>query len=501
MMREVIWPRTSIEHDPPARLSRRARKGVRGLAALVALTGAVLGSGGAFAQAVIQPSQDEVPSNAASYVNPFPEGDTYRIQVYGDSFAEGLLSGLIEAFNGDPRMQVAKKHKPIGALVRTDWEDDVKGEEASRDAPHIGVLMFGLSDRQIIRLGQGTKPLAVGSDEWQAEYGRRVDRWIKALKKRSIAIYIAGHPALRRPEANSTAEAMTEVIRERARLNGVRFIDVTEGFLDDGGNFTQFGPDLAGNRQKLRDGDGVTFTQAGNRKLASLFERDLRRDVAQARTERAIPLAGNEAEQRRINPAKAVAAAPAAGWKGTVSKEARGAQKAQPPPQPVDTTGEQKADNGRVQLRFAGAGGREETVNIDIVRPAIPAAVIALLTRKEVTERASQPGEPVTEDIGGGMVVVNSVSSLGEATQQASRRRLAPTQTPYYSVLVKGERPVPKPGRADDFSWPRSDAVLPPPPPQPVQPPPQGQGQRQPQAQQQPAARSGGQGQQRPPQR
>ncbi len=32
----------------------------------------------------------EEPSGT-SYITPFPEGDTYRIQVYGDAFAEGLL--------------------------------------------------------------------------------------------------------------------------------------------------------------------------------------------------------------------------------------------------------------------------------------------------------------------------------------------------------------------------------------------------------------------------
>jgi hypothetical protein len=28
---------------------------------------------------------------------------------------------------------------------------------------------------------------------------------------------------------------------------------------------------------------------------------------------------------------------------------------------------------------------------------------------------------------------------------------------PYYSVLVKGDRVAAKPGRGDDFSWPRTD--------------------------------------------
>ena len=36
-----------------------------------------------------------------SYITPFPEGDIYKLQAYGDAFAEGLLGGLTEAFAGD----------------------------------------------------------------------------------------------------------------------------------------------------------------------------------------------------------------------------------------------------------------------------------------------------------------------------------------------------------------------------------------------------------------
>jgi hypothetical protein len=39
----------------------------------------------------------------------------------------------------------------------------------------------------------------------------------------------------------------------------------------------------------------------------------------------------------------------------------------------------------------------------------------------------------------------------------ASRGRLSPTQSPYYRVLVKGERLMPRSGRADDFVWPRPE--------------------------------------------
>ena len=44
-----------------------------------------------------------------------------------------------------------------------------------------------------------------------------------------------------------------------------------------------------------------------------------------------------------------------------------------------------------------------------------------------------------------------------EALGGSVRSRLSPAQTPFFRVLVKGECTISKPGRADDFSWPRPE--------------------------------------------
>jgi hypothetical protein len=36
---------------------------------------------------------------------------------------------------------------------------------------------------------------------------------------------------------------------------------------------------------------------------------------------------------------------------------------------------------------------------------------------------------------------------------------MSPTQSPYFRVLEKGERMPSKPGRADDFAWPRPETT------------------------------------------
>lgn len=405
---------------------------------------------------------DEVSSSGVSYVTPFPPGDIYKLQVYGDGYAEGLLQGLSDVAKSLDRIDLPKKLRSIQQLVRAEAEDEIRAEEQARDVIHIAVVMLGLNDRGSLRVSGGNS-IRCCTTAWKEQYGLRYDRLLKALKRRNMAIYVVGMPPLRRQDANADIETINEVLLERAQANGIRFVEVAESFMDENGSFTQFGPDVSGNREKLRDGDGVGFTNAGNRKLASLVANELKRDLAIARAERAVPLAGAEPDQRRINPEKVAAQA----WKGIItkdSKEARPVASGGPAPslavaRAAPGQGDQKVETSRLVLKFIGANGREETASVDIVRPAIPAAVIALLTRKETAE-ASQPRfEMLADDVGNGISVSTMVAALPDVAGVAGRRRGTASLANYTTVWVKGERLPTKPGRADDFAWPRPDAV------------------------------------------
>jgi uncharacterized protein len=412
---------------------------------------------------------DDALAGGVSYITPFPPGDVYKLQVYGDGYSEGLLQGLTDSAKSLERVELPKKHRLINTLTRLEAEDEIKAEEQSRDALHIAIVMLGLNDRASFRSATGNSVKCCGP-QWKELYAQRLDRLLKVLKKRNMAVYVVGMPPLRRQDANADAETINEALLERAQGNGIRFIEIAESFADENGAFSQFLPDVAGNREKLRDGDGIGFTSAGNRKLASLVVNELKRDITAARAERAVPLAGAEADQRRINPEKAAAAA----WKSTVVKDGKDLRPA-PAAAAAAATGaspalavvraaagqsDQKSETGRVTLKFTGANGREETAAIDIVRPAIPAAVIALLARKETAESGQQRFEMLAEDVGGGVSVSTMVAALPEAGGAAGRRKGGGNLANYNAVWVKGERLPSKPGRADDFSWPRTDAVL-----------------------------------------
>ncbi len=333
----------------------------------------------------------------------------------------------------------------------------------STDPSHIAIVMVGAQDRYSLN----RRRVSENNDEWRREYAARVDRLMKLLKKKNRAVYWVGMPNMRRWQDNERAQRMNDVIRERAYLNGVRYIDAYASFIDESGGYSDWGPDITGKIRRLRDSDGVHFTQAGYLKLAHFVERELKRDIAQARTERSIPLAGDAAEQSRVNPDKVRLRAETA----RAQAQAKAAKGGVAAPAAADGAKDQKLETSKVDIRVPGAEGTEQVVTVEIVRPAIPAAVVSLVTRKQSNDKAAQMGDVLVDQIPGGLTVMSSI--VPPRGTDGSRRRLSPTQSPYFRVLEKGERLPPKPGRADDFTWPRPQAtaaVRSEPPPMPAAP-------------------------------
>jgi hypothetical protein len=433
------------------------------LAALLALAFAAL--------AVPAGATDD--DQGGTFLTAFPENDVYQVAVFGDNFADGLLAGFIADMGSDVRLNIQRQVSPIAGIAVPDFDAKAKALEQTVGAQplNIAIVMIGEDDRYSFRNADG-KRIALGSDEWTAEYTRRVDRLMRAFKSKSIGVYWVGLPNLARPDANEQAQRMNDVIRERAYLNGYKYIDSYQGFTDENGGYSAYGPDLDGAIRLLRLRDGINFTDAGNRKLAHFVEKELRPDLNQAKANRNVPLLGAEAEQQKINPDNAVKTpAPSSPVASTSSPASmphapivRGPSlDGTPPSATADASGDQKLDNGRITLKLVGTNGREETQTIEILRPAIPASVVALMARRE---GSGQRGDLLVDQIAGGLTLMSSITPPGGR----ERGKLSPTQAPYFRLLVKGERLQPKPGRADDVTWPpkpdtTSDAKTGEPPP------------------------------------
>jgi hypothetical protein len=387
---------------------------------------------------------------ANTFLTPFPDGEIYQLTVFGGWYADGLLGGLVESMGQDTRLNIQRKTRLVQGTMSADFDTRVRELEAAigREPLNIAIIMVGESDRVSLRSQTTGRRVPAGSEEWMVEYTRRMDALMKAFKRVNLGVYWVGLPNLPRSEANETAQKMNDVIRERAYLNGFKYIDAFAGFSDESGSYSAYGPDLQGKIRVLRSGDG--FTESGNRKLAHFVEKELRRDLNRAKANRTVPLLGSEAEQAKVNPDNAFKAPSQSAQSAAKSNEAPTVKAAKIDGSEPNASGDQKADNSKISFKAIGADGREETQSIEIVRPPIPASVVALMARRD---SSGQFGDLLVEQMSGGLTLMSSITTSGAK----SRGKQAPTQAPYFRLLVKGERLAPKPGRADDLSWPQNE--------------------------------------------
>jgi len=247
---------------------------------------------------------------------------TTSIVVMGDGMADWLAYGLEDAFADTPDVAIVRKDRPHSGLLRYDPKDDLDWWHVARDIlneqkANYVVMMLGVSDRQNIRerdlakeaekdakekadekggaegdksdqaAGAETaaKKKANGvvefqSDQWEKIYDRRIDDTIAALKSKGVPVFWVGLPAIRGAKSTAEASYLDNLYRQRAERAGVVYIDVWDGFVDENGKYTTFGPDYEGQRRRLRTADGVYFTKYGARKLAHYVEREIRRYMA-----------------------------------------------------------------------------------------------------------------------------------------------------------------------------------------------------------------------------
>jgi len=82
---------------------------------------------------------------------------------------------------------------------------------------------------------------------------------------------------------------LNSLYRDAAGKAGITYVDVWDGFVDEGCRFVQQGPDFEGQIRRLRSSDGVFFTAAGARKLAHYVEREITRVLATRSTPITLP--------------------------------------------------------------------------------------------------------------------------------------------------------------------------------------------------------------------
>jgi hypothetical protein len=424
---------------------------------------------GAFVVGTDAATAQNAPEFQRSYINPFPKGDRYRVLVLGDSLGDGLWSGLYRTFDEDKNLEIVNRSKVSTGFVRVDYYDWNKALDdiLKENDYQMTVVMFGANDNQPIR--QGKEFFKPGTDAWREAYGQRVEAFIKKLRAAKLAVYWAGLPIMRSPDQSDDAQFLNDVFREKAFINGAKFVDTWSGFTDDSGRYSAYGPDMEGQVKRLRADDGVHFTMRGYLKLAHFVEKEMRHDLNIAKLERSIPLAGDAQEQAKMM-GRAVNAGPTAtppAVETPVPPVAEVPDSAVPPGDAANAAPAPDAANAASTADAAAPGAnpgppavaqeQAKAGDVALVRPAIAATTLeaAQTMSPQGVGSAMPESETISSDLPDGLTALSSISSASDLSG-SSKPKLPLTERPYYKVLIEGEQLKPKAGRADDFAWPRS---------------------------------------------
>jgi hypothetical protein len=217
-----------------------------------------------------------------------------RLAVFGDSMAADLSKALERLYAEDPNIVIVDQGVGSSGFVRDDYFDWNKtiGEQITANSFDLAVVIIGINDRQSIGRMKALTP------EWSAEYTARVSNFVNQLRNAGKPTIWVGLPPMEAPSYAKAIAAISEIQKLAAFSGGAEFLDIYERFLNEEGKYSSFGPDLNGNRVRMRKDDGIHLSAAGADKLAFYLSQTLKLYYRGGGVgiEVADPLAGTDAQ-------------------------------------------------------------------------------------------------------------------------------------------------------------------------------------------------------------
>lgn len=188
-----------------------------------------------------------------------------RVAVFGDSYGDGIWSGLQRQLKAADGYDVRKYSQPASGFTRyrTLNLEARAAEQLGEEPIDIAVISFGANDVQGINTDDGKHAPLMG-DLWKAQIGKRIERYIALLRKHRALVYWVGLPRMRDAEFDAQVGAINAFYAaEMARLD-VPFLDSRSVVSDARGDYAAYLPDPeTGSHTLVRAGDGVHMSMTG----------------------------------------------------------------------------------------------------------------------------------------------------------------------------------------------------------------------------------------------
>lgn len=223
-----------------------------------------------------------------------------RLAVMGDSLAVDVAKALERFYAEDPNLVVINMGVGSSGFVRPDFFDwnATLADQLEKNTFDLAVVIVGINDRQTMRAdGESFESL---TPEWTQRYQARVAEFVNKLRAANKPVIWVGLPPMHRDAAYDAAMPQISAIHRLAAFaGGAEFLDIYDRFVDEEGKYSSFGPDLSGQRVRMRRDDGIHFSAAGADKLAFYLSASIKlfyRGGGGVGYEVADPLAGTDAQ-------------------------------------------------------------------------------------------------------------------------------------------------------------------------------------------------------------
>ncbi len=199
----------------------------------------------------------------------FTKVDPLKVLVVGDSLVSPVGFALMRRDDTYPALKIEAISKASSGLVRPDFYDWPKamGKAVADFHPQVTVILFGGNEKQPMRYQD--RMLQPFSEEWNAEYARRVREAIEITTATGGTVVWVGLPIMRSSKFSETARTLNAFYATAcAEHLGAAYVDGYSLFADAGGKFSPYLTDSAGKNRLMRESDGIHFTDAGGDRIA-----------------------------------------------------------------------------------------------------------------------------------------------------------------------------------------------------------------------------------------
>ncbi len=192
------------------------------------------------------------------------KGAPVKVAVFGDSYGDGVWSGLQRQLPRD-QFDVVKYSAPATGFTRykrLNLEDQAS-DQLGDQTIDIAVISFGANDAQGINTADGRHAPFLG-DLWKQEIGARLARFVGLLRKHHAMVYWVGLPRMREAQTDSDIGAVNDFYASQMARLEVPFVDTRPIVSDKKGNYAPYLPDpKTGQPVLMREGDGIHMSMTG----------------------------------------------------------------------------------------------------------------------------------------------------------------------------------------------------------------------------------------------